>query len=452
MTITGKHLIDMGYEPAKWFGKAIEYINNNEVPEDQLRLIIESFIPKNDYNVLVPHQQPVQYDKFLDAVNEEELFNLISVEQTMDVVMMTPTVVSGAIMPDACPSGKIGHIPVGGLVVTDNAIHPSMHSADICCSVMITGFGENSPQRILNTIHNLTEFGGGGRRKAQKFHLPDELYKKIDNNRFFSDKAKAMAVSHLGTQGDGNHFSFVGTSKKTGETCLVTHHGSRGLGAQLYKAGMLCADKWRKKLCPSLPTINGWIPYDSEDGVEYWEALQIVREWTKLNHEVLHFGVRDKIKFTSKLHFWNEHNFIFKKDNLFYHAKGSTPMLDMIPDNNTGLRLIPLNMAQPILIVSNNENNKTGFAPHGAGRNLSRTAFIKKGLNIQDEIKGLDVRFYFNNPDVSEYPSAYKNAEQLKEQIQKYNLANIEDEILPYGCIMAGNSDYKNEIILERND
>jgi RNA-splicing ligase RtcB len=295
MTITGKHLIDMGYEPAKWFGKAIEYINNNEVPEDQLSLIIESFIPKNDYNVLVPHQQPVQYDKFLDAVNEEELFNLISVEQTMDVVMMTPTVVSGAIMPDACPSGKIGHIPVGGLVVTDNAIHPSMHSADICCSVMITGFGENSPQRILNTIHNLTEFGGGGRRKAQKFHLPDELYKKIDNNRFFSDKAKAMAVSHLGTQGDGNHFSFVGTSKKTGETCLVTHHGSRGFGANLYKEGLYKAEQFRQELSSNSNPKHPWIPFDTKEGQDYWEALQITREWTKLNHKIIHSLVKQKV-------------------------------------------------------------------------------------------------------------------------------------------------------------
>jgi RNA-splicing ligase RtcB len=439
--MTGKDLIEMGYAPAQWFGNAIAYLNENEVAAEDLRTVIDGFIPK--YNVLVPHQTPLEYDRFIDAVNDEELMNLIYVEETMDVVMKTPTVYKGAIMPDACPAGNIGHIPVGGLVVTDNAIHPSMHSADICCSVMITGYGNNDPKRILDLVHNLTEFGAGARRKEHKFDLPEELYNKILGNRFFSDKAKAMAKSQLGTQGDGNHFAFVGVSKNTGETCLVTHHGSRGIGAELYKAGMQCAEKWRKKLCPSLPSINAWIPFDTEDGELYWEALQIVREWTKLNHEVLHFGIKDKVKYNSKLHFWNEHNFIFKKDNLFYHAKGSTPMLDMIPDNNTGLRLIPLNMAQPILVVSHNEKNEIGFAPHGAGRNLSRTAFIKKELNLQDEIKGLDIRFYFDNPDVSEFPSAYKDAEQVKEQIVKYNLANIEDEIMPYGCIMAGNTNYQ---------
>lgn len=437
--ISGKDLIEMGYTPGSWFGKALEYVNNHDISAEYLKSTIDGFLPPK-FNTVMPHDKPVAYKRYIDAVSEDELLNLISVEETMDIVMKTPTVYSGAIMPDACPAGFVGNIPVGGLVVTDNAIHPSMHSADICCSVMITGYGSNLPKRILDLVHNLTEFGGGSRRKEHKFELPESLYKKIKGNRFFSDKAKVLAISQLGTQGDGNHFSFVGVSKNTGETCLVTHHGSRGLGAELYKAGMMCAEKWRKRLCPTLPNINAWIPFDTEDGSDYWEALQIVREWTKLNHEVLHFGVREKVKYTSKLHFWNEHNFIFKKDNLFYHAKGSTPMLDMIPDNDTGLRLIPLNMAQPVLIVSHNEKNELGFAPHGAGRNLSRTQFIKRVSNLEDEIKGLDIRFYFDNPDLSEFPSAYKNADQLKEQIIKYNLANIEDEIIPYGCIMAGNS------------
>lgn len=435
---TGELLIQMGYKPSKWFGECLQYLNCHEVLHTDLRTVIEGFIPK--YNTVVPHNEPLPYDRFLEAETDDELINVMKVEETMDIVMKTPTVYKGAIMPDACPSGGKGNIPVGGLVITDNAIHPSYHSADICCSVMITGFGTNQPKRILDLIHNITDFGGGPRRKA-RFELPASLDAKIKGNRFFSDKAKALAWSQLGTQGDGNHFAFVGTSKNTGETCLVTHHGSRGIGAELYKAGMACADKWRKRLCPSLQSNNAWIPYDSEDGVEYWEALQIVREWTKLNHEVLHFGVREKVKYHSDLHFWNEHNFVFKKDNLFYHAKGSTPMLDMIPDNKTGLRLIPLNMAEPVLIVSNNNKNELGFAPHGAGRNLSRSEFNRRFTgSMEEETKGLDVRFFFDNPDFSEFPSAYKNAEDVKRQIQKFDLANIEDEILPYGCIMAGNS------------
>ncbi|MBN9059744.1 MAG: RNA-splicing ligase RtcB, partial [Rhizobiales bacterium] len=54
------------------------------------------------------------------------------------------------------------------------------------------------------------------------------------------------------------------------------------------------------------------------------------------------------------------------------------------------------------------------------------------------ETAGLDVRFFCGNADVSELPSAYKNAAAMRAQIEHYGLAEIVDEVLPYGCIMAG--------------
>ena len=116
-----------------------------------------------------------------------------------------------------------------------------------------------------------------------------------------------------------------------------------------------------------------------------------------------------------------------------------------LPDSKNGLRLIPLNMSQPILIVKGETNeNNLGFAPHGAGRNLSRSEHKKtKGNKTIDEIfyeetEGLDVRFFSNNVDISELPSAYKNAEMVKRQMKDFNLGFVVDEIIPYGCIMAG--------------
>lgn len=37
-----------------------------------------------------------------------------------------------------------------------------------------------------------------------------------------------------------------------------------------------------------------------------------------------------------------------------------------------------------------------------------------------------------------ELPSAYKNAAAVRRQIEHYGLAEVVDEVLPYGCIMAG--------------
>lgn len=441
--ITGKHLIEKGYKPGPWFAKAIVELNEFGVPLEGLefKMVVEKHQPKHSY--VEPYAEALPYFKNLIAENDDELENLISVEATMDVVMRTPTITAGAIMPDACPAGPIGNIPVGGVVVARNAIHPAMHSADICCSVMITGFGFNDPKRILDLIHKITDFGGGPRKKDH-FPVPQSLMNRMAANPYFDGMALAMAKSHMGSQGDGNHFSFVGKSRNTGETCLVTHHGSRGVGARVYKAGMRVAESWRKRLSPNSNKINAWIPYDSEDGVKYWEALQLIREWTKLNHEVLHKYVCDILKYKSKLHFWNEHNFVFKKNDQFFHAKGSTPMRDdFVPDNHTGLRIIPLNMAEPVLIVKRQWKSLTGleFAPHGAGRNMSRSKFLRQDYSdFQKEIEGLDIRAYSGIHDHSEFPSAYKSAKVVREQIEYFGLGEVVDEIIPYGCIMAGAS------------
>jgi RNA-splicing ligase RtcB len=48
---------------------------------------------------------------------------------------------------------------------------------------------------------------------------------------------------------------------------------------------------------------------------------------------------------------------------LFYHAKGATPLDDKFMPDITGPRLIPLNMAEPVLIVQGKTNERNlGFA------------------------------------------------------------------------------------------
>ena len=54
------------------------------------------------------------------------------------------------------------------------------------------------------------------------------------------------------------------------------------------------------------------------------------------------------------------------------------------------------------------------------------------------ETKGLDVRFHAGGIDASELPSSYKSAASVVAQIKDYGLAEIEDYIDPYGCVMAG--------------
>lgn len=347
-------------------------------------------------------------------------------------------------MPDACPTGP-GQIPVGGIVIAKNAIHPAMHSADICCSVMATNFGRISPKKLLDAAHSITHFGGGGREEYSI--LPSQLEEKLMENRYMrSERSMLFARSHLATQGDGNHFLFVGVSKKSGDTMLVTHHGSRGLGANLYTQGMKTAEAFRKWMSPFTPENNAWIPYDTEEGKSYWEALQLVREWTKLNHGTIHDATGNILGILSHDRFWNEHNFVFQDGDLFYHAKGATPLNNkFVPDSMNGLRLVPLNMSAPVLIVKGEvSQSNLGFAPHGAGRNISRGRHKRNNSHktaeqlFYEETTGLDVRFFSKHIDISELPSAYKNAESVQNQMREFGLGEVVDEIMPYGCIMAG--------------
>jgi tRNA-splicing ligase RtcB len=440
---TGKDLLDLGFKSGKWFKDALTHINAHELEGSAMLAYLDTVKPPAELPLLAA---PAPFYENIRADSVVEQQNIDYVRQSMALLMRTPTVVTGAIMPDACPAGPPGTIPVGGVVVTRQAIHPGMHSADICCSVMLTNLGKVDPKTVLDVAQQVTHFGPGGRPPERQYPLPAELLAEFQDNPFLnSAKDISLAHEHLGTQGDGNHFLYVGTSAATGDTVLVTHHGSRGVGARLYSAGMKVAERFRQQLSPETAPANAWLPAESAEGMAYWAALQTVRKWTKLNHLSLHDDVVQRLQATVQQRYWNEHNFVFKAGDLYYHAKGATPLDPQFMPDITGPRIIPLNMAEPILIVEGDTTtNNLGFAPHGAGRNLSRTRHKYSKADktreewFAEETQGIDARFFFNEIDISELPSAYKNAAEVKRQISEFKLARTVDEIRPYGCIMAG--------------
>ena len=157
MKTSGKEIIALGFKPGKWFPEAIEHINTNQLSKEDVLVYLEQFKPAPTIGLL---ENPINLIINIKAENELEAINVNSVTKSMQTLMKTPTVVNGAIMPDACPTGPEGTIPVGGIVVAKNAIHPGMHSADICCSVMLTDFGDADPKAVLDAAHSITHFGG----------------------------------------------------------------------------------------------------------------------------------------------------------------------------------------------------------------------------------------------------------------------------------------------------
>jgi RNA-splicing ligase RtcB len=443
--LTGQDLIALGLRPGKYFKEALAHINAHGLEGEALEAYVVQFRAPAP---LPLRPAPLPFHENIRAVSAVEQQNIEAVRLSMQQLMRVPTVVAGAVMPDACPAGQVGTIPVGGVVAALGAIHPGMHSADICCSVMLTNLGRQDPRVVLDAAQAITHFGPGGRLPERQFALPAELRAELAANPYLNSvRGMQMAQEHLGTQGDGNHFLYVGTQASTGDIVVVTHHGSRGVGALLYKAGMHLAERFRQERSPETAPANAWIPTDTPEGQQYWAALQTVRRWTKLNHEVLHDALAAALGVAAPVErFWNEHNFVFRDGDVYYHAKGATPLAaHFLSDAQDTRRIIPLNMAQPILIVEGEvTGNNLGFAPHGAGRNLSRTQHKRQLGSVTDEAQyaletqGIDARFFFNRIDTSELPSAYKDAAEVRQQIAEFGLARVVDEIRPYGCLMAG--------------
>jgi RNA-splicing ligase RtcB len=444
--ISGKNLIDWGHKPGKWFASALAAANEalaSGASLAEVRAVAEGFAPPPV--IALKPKDGAAFHRAIEAETEDDRRNIAQVVETMSELMRTPTLTGGAVMPDACPAGGLGTIPVGGIAAAEGAIHPGMHSADICCSVAISVIGKVAPLAVLDAAAQVTHFGGGGRDDDARVPLPAHLGEGFESKRFLRGASHA-AQAHFATQGDGNHFLFVGTLRSTGETALVTHHGSRKPGAMLYKNGMGVAETYRRQLSPETRKQNAWIPFDTDDGQDYWAALQIIREWTKQNHFAIHdLTLEAAGGLRARERFWNEHNFVFRRGDSFLHGKGATPAWADYAEDAAGLVLIPLNMAEPILIARGSDRAEAlGFCPHGAGRNYSRSehgrrhASVPVAERLRDETRGIDARFHSGVPDLTELPSAYKPAATVVRQIEQFGLAEIADYVDPYGCIMAG--------------
>lgn len=495
--ITGKDLIDRGWKSGPLLGAALK--RAKELSElgltDDLILHELGSAPVAP-DLLRMREIPcemVRYALKPDMDNPDEVSNFNKVDELMRHLLQVPVVRRASVMPDACPAGSSpATITVGGAIEVEDAIIPSAHSSDICCSMMATFYpmpANLDVKATMDSLVSVTHFGIGGRPVENWLTHPILSSSMLDSNPFLGD-LRHQATAFLGTQGDGNHFAYLGRMKATPGSnatlehfgydafiegqeylTLVTHHGSRSLGAKVYKRGQEVATRMTNVIARDIPKAAHWIPYSSQEGSDYWNALGYVRRWTEANHQVIHQLFRRAIDAHPTRVVFNEHNFVWKRGAMFLHGKGATPAW-VGPDGRNLLGLIPLNMAEPILLtVGGNSPGKEsgehlGFSPHGAGRNYSRTQIIRTAAErarvgheaagrsvcesgyvlaphevrdlVDQQTRGLDIRWYSGKPDLAESPMGYKPAKTVIGQIREFGLATIAAEIEPLGCIMAG--------------
>ncbi len=482
MLLTESDLLLAGYLHTPQLADMLRAIEAMEArgirdPAYAMKLLRRDFPPPETKLRLKAHPGPLA--AAITATSPLEAQNIGAVRRSMEELLRVPVIQRGALMPDACPtSPAFASIPVGGAIAAENAIIPGAHSEDVCCSMYASFYHTDSPIATqLDLLMASTRFGPGGRKEEDWIPHP-VLHEDVWENPYLQGLERHAAM-HLGDQGDGNHFASIGRATFTpdqiqalhraghqdlakaltpaGPTApvmwhvLVTHHGSRGLGAHLFKRGQKAAEKQTAKIAAGIPLTACWLDATSPEGLAYWEALQYVGRWTRANHQCIHRSFLTKLGSTSAAAMGNGHNFVWKRGTTYYHGKGATPAW---PDEagRPQLGLIPLHMAAPILLVLGRDNAEfLSFAPHGAGRNLSRRAATKPfrqedgTINarllqklVREQTPGLDIRWWHGKADLSETPLAYKSAPQVKAQIEHFDLAEIITEIQPLGCLMAG--------------
>jgi tRNA-splicing ligase RtcB (3'-phosphate/5'-hydroxy nucleic acid ligase) len=319
-------------------------------------------------------------------------------------------------------------LPIGGVLATKNAIIPYAVGVDIACRMMLSVFPESPAlyesqfDRLKKALENETHFGIGNVWKARHRNRPQHaildapLWKEIPMLKSLQAKAQAQ----IGTSGSGNHFVEWGIFtlindefglKAEKYMALLSHSGSRGVGATIAEHFTRIAKAKHAYLPPSAQNL-AWLNMDSEDGIAYWNAMQLAGEFAQANHHIIHRRVADYAGLSPIFQVENHHNFAWKEvhnsEEVIVHRKGATPAGKGV------LGIIPGSMAdEGYLVRGLGEATSLASASHGAGRQMSRKkANDSITKSLRDEYlkeKGITLL----SAGLDESPQAYKPIQEV---------------------------------------
>jgi tRNA-splicing ligase RtcB len=335
-----------------------------------------------------------------------------------------PVAVAGALMPDA----HVGYgLPIGGVLATDNAVIPYAVGVDIACRMKLSVLDlplrdlHRLREPLIKAIEAETRFGVGATFKSRRDHEVLEADWSISP---VTKQNKDRAWAQLGTSGSGNHFVEFGvfTNENAIEglppgeyVALLSHSGSRGTGAavcdhysKLAMAQHTSLDREHKHL--------SWLSLDSEDGQEYWAAMELMGQYAAANHKLIHQHIVRHLRLEVLLDVENHHNFAWKEKHvidgverdLVVHRKGATPAGVGV------LGIIPGSMATPGFLVRGKGNESSlKSASHGAGRVMSRTKALETFAweKVNRILKDRGVQLL--SAGLDEAPGVYKDIHQV---------------------------------------
>ena len=438
-TIKAGDLMDVGYQPTESLGLAIKLSNENfsDVPHDE---VIGLFKKVKEYPELfledevlaelaakISEENKVPVDvpiTLKEDIHQYKIYGAENIEEgartQMDIAMKLPVTVAGALMPDAHQGYGL---PIGGVLATDNAVIPYGVGVDIGCRMALSiydisemHFEKNREKYKIKLVNN-TKFGAGqgfsGKDKANHRVMDDKAFGMNKLTKSLKDKA----WTQLGSSGGGNHFVEFGIMEfekrdevlnidKGRYVALLTHSGSRGLGATI--AGHYTKLAKDKTKLPKEAANLAYLDLNSQEGQEYWMAMNLAGDYASACHQVIHDKITAAIGATVLAKVENHHNFAWKEiwdgEEVIVHRKGATPAGKGV------MGIIPGSMTAPgFLVRGKGEQESINSASHGAGRQMSRTQAIKN-ITRSDMRKMLnDHKVDLIGAGLDEAPMAYKD-------------------------------------------
>ncbi len=463
--MTGKDLKSIGFTEGKALGIALQTISRHysSLPQDeQLILLKEVAANPREFledEKLAPIAQallsPIEPTISLQPIAQPyRIYGIEAIEEgalrQMDTAMRLPISVAGALMPDAHQGYGL---PIGGVLATQNAIIPYGVGVDIGCRMCMTLYDipdkELTSKRELfrNILLENTRFGFDTFRKPIDHEIIERLeFREIPIVRELKDRA----WQQLGTSGGGNHFVEFGwldvrepiepVGIQPGRyVALLSHSGSRGLGANIARH----YTKLAMDICklPSLARHLAWLTLDSEEGIEYWKAMNLAGDYASACHHQIHDRIAAALGQGPLVRIENHHNFAWKErdehgNEVIVHRKGATPA------SKGTLGIIPGSMATPGYVVRGKGNPQSiNSASHGAGRTMSRTKAKQSILpgQVRKALKEAGVDLI--GAGLDEAPMAYKDIRQVMRH--QDDLIEILGEFMPKIVRMCGDNRFQ---------
>lgn len=329
-----------------------------------------------------------------------------------------------ALMPDA----HLGMgATVGSVIPTRNAIMPAAVGVDIGCGMMAVKTQFNvrdldhqglSARTLREDIENVIPLGKGVNNTTTYNAGTMRRQTELASMRGSVSASKIMPTwdLQLGTLGGGNHFIEV-SADEDGAVWLFLHSGSRGVGNKLathhIKIALAACRKWQARL-PN-PDL-AFLPQGTQEFDDYLRDLHWAQRFAFLNREEMMERVRNAFgqwvgdavipqDTVNCHHNYTSHENVFGVD-VWLSRKGAI-------DANEGVRgLIPGSMgASSYVVTGKGDRLSLNSAPHGAGRNFSRSKAKEKFSRTDLEVRMREAGIEYNaDKDFrDEHPLAYKD-------------------------------------------